>query len=121
MKKSTEYVIEASEKMQVMAVIREYNDALRDGNYPLAARIREANPDLIPDDTLTFVPEQPAGARAESPVQRQADWKVVTATLTTLEYELNKLSKEGYYPFSIIPQKGAYGIAHYVIVAGNHE
>jgi len=119
MKSSTEYVIEASQKMQVMAVIREYNDALRDGNYPLAARIREANPDLIPDDTLTFVPEQPGGARTESPVQPRTDWKVETVSLNGLEDTLNKLSKEGYYPFSIIPQKGAYGIAHYVIVAGD--
>jgi len=106
--------------VQSRAVIREYNDALRDGNYPLAARIRNANQDLITNDTLAFVPEEhPGGARAESPVQPRTDWKVETVSLNGLEDTLNKLSKEGYYPFSIIPQKGAYGIAHYVIVAGD--
>ncbi len=113
--------------VQNEAVIREYNDALRDGNYTLAGRIRKANPDLIDNDVLAFVPERgpasevlaSAGARVKSPVRPREDWKVKTVGLGLLADTLNELTREGYYPFSIIPQKGAYGINHYVIVAGD--
>jgi hypothetical protein len=43
---------------QARAVFREYHDALADGNDTLAARIRQANPDLA---------EQLAGVRGEPP------------------------------------------------------
>lgn len=97
------------------AIIREYNDALRDGNYGLASRIRKANPDIIDNDSLAWMPEPPV----KSPVLPRKDWKVVLASTGSLERDLNKLSEEGYYPFQIVPQKGAYGIAHYTIIAGD--
>ena len=105
--------------VQNEAVIREYNDALRDGNLPLAGRIRKANPDLITSDVLAFVPEREP--TSESPVRPREDWKVKTAGLGQLADTLNELTKEGYYPFSImpLPEKGPCGIAHYVIVAAD--
>ena len=97
---------------QKAAIIREYNDALHDGNTDLAERIRHANSDFLPAD-LVFVPED-----TRFKPKRKA-WQVVTSTTGSLEHDLNKLAEEGYYPFSVIPQKGVYGIAHYVIVAGD--
>ena len=111
--------------IQYEAIVREYNDALRDDNRDLAERIWRANRDILTDEFGVFAPERiipnppVPKVRVESPVLAREDWKVKTAGLGQLEDTLNELAKDGYHPFSIIPQKGAYGIAHYVIVAAD--